>query len=350
MPARQDPERTTRTQHAIVDSVAAIPGVASVAFADLAPLGRNNAGSDTVLTVEHKEYTDGQPRPLRRFEFISPGLFRTLGTPVVAGRDFAWPDLYERRTVALVSERLAREEWGTPAAALRQRVRASPADPWREIVGVVADLRDDGMSQPPPPIVYFPALMDHFWGTPTVSFGAATFVIRSTRAGNESFIREVQQAVWDVNPSLPVAQIRTLGEVYSTSLARPSFTLTMLLLAGAMGLLLGFVGIYGVVAYDVSQRTREIGIRLALGARAGELRRMFVHHGLALAGIGIVAGAAATVVITRLMSSLLFGVSPLDPWTYSVVAVVVLIVASVAAYLPARRTSRGEAIEALRSA
>ncbi len=345
-----DSERTTRTQHAIVDSVAAIPGVASVAFADLAPLGRNNAGSDTVLTVEHKDYTDGQPRPLRRFEFISPGLFRTLGTPVVAGRDFAWPDLYERRTVALVSERLAREEWGTPAAALRQRVRASPADPWREIVGVVADLRDDGMSQPPPPIVYFPALMDHFWGTPTVSFGAATFVIRSTRAGNESFIREVQQAVWDVNPSLPVAQIRTLGEVYSVSLARPSFTLTMLLLAGAMGLLLGFVGIYGVVACDVSQRTREIGIRLALGARAGELKRMFVQHGLALAAIGIVAGTAATVVTTRLMSSLLFGVSPLDPWTYSVVAVVVLVVASVAAYLPARRTSRGEAIEALRSA
>ena len=136
--------------------------------------------------------------------------------------------------------------------------------------------------------------MDHFWGTPTVSFGAATFVIRSPRAGNESFIREVQQAVWDVDPSLPVAQIRTLGDVYSVSLARPSFTLTMLLLAGAMGLLLGFVGIYGVVAYDVSQRTREIGIRLALGARAGELKRMFVQHGLALAGIGIVAGAAAT--------------------------------------------------------
>ena len=202
---------------------------------------------------------------------------------------------------------------------------------------MVADLRDDGMSQPPPPIVYFPALMDHFWGTPTVSFGAATFVIRSPRAGNEGFIREVQQAVWDVNPSLPVAQIRTLGEVYSVSLARPSFTLTMLLLAGAMGLLLGFVGIYGVVAYDVSQRTREIGIRLALGARAGELKRMFVQHGLALAGIGIVAGAAATLVTTRLMSSLLFGVSPLDPWTYGVVAAVVLIVASVAA-VPARQT------------
>jgi predicted permease len=344
-----DAERTTRTQQALVDRLASIPGVTSVGFADLAPLGRNNTGSDTVLTVEGTTVADGRPRPLRRFEFISPGYFRTLGMPMIAGRDLVWPDLYEHRTVALVSERLAREEWGSPGGAIGRRVRVSPSDPWREIVGVVGNLHDDGMSRPVPPIVYFPALVDHFWGTPEpASFGSVTFAVRSVRAGNEGFIREFQQAVWDVNPTLPVAEIQTLGDVYASALARPSFTLTMLVLAGAMGLLIGFVGVYGVIAYDISLRSREIGIRVALGARAAELERMFVRHGLSLAAVGAAAGAVAALFATRLMSSVLFGVSPLDPWTYGLVTIIVLAVAGSAAYVPARRTARRQAVEALR--
>jgi predicted permease len=343
-----EPERTTRMQHAIVERLAAIPGVASVAFADLPPLAPGNSGNDTVLSVEGQISLEGQPKRLRRFEFISPGLFHTLGTSFLAGRDLTWTDLYQRRMVAVVSERLAREEWGSPDHALRQHVRASPADPWREIVGVVGDLHDDGMSQPPPPIVYFPVLMDHFWGTPTLSFGSATISIRSRRAGSESFVQEVQQAIWAVNPNLALAQMRTLGDVYSASLARTSFTLTLLLLAGAMGLLLGFVGIYGVIAYDVSQRTREIGIRLALGAQTGELKRMFARHGAALAAAGIVIGTLAAMLLSRLMSALLFGVAALDPSTYVTVIAVVLVVATLAAYLPARRAARRETMEALR--
>ena len=343
----QGPERVTRMQHDVVERIAAIPGVESVAFADIPPMSGGN-DSDTVLIVEGHEHPTG-PRPLRRFEFVSPGLFRTLGTPLVAGRDLAWEDLYGKRTVALVSENLARSEWGSPAAALGRRVRASPDDPWREVVGVVGDVHDDGVSRRPPPIVYFPALMDRFWSRPTFAITSATFLVRSPRAGEEGFLREMAQAVSAVNANLPLAQVRTLDEAYRRSLARMTFTLVMLGIAGAMGLTLGLVGLYGVIAYAVSERTLEIGIRLALGAQAGELERMFVREGAAVAGAGVVAGLAGAMAVTRLMSSLLFGVSPLDPMTYAIVTCLLIAVAMLAAYLPARRSTRVDPIEVLRN-
>ena len=342
-----DPERVTRMQNAIVDAIAAIPDVLSVAFADRAPMAGDN-NSDTVLMAEGRTLYEGRSRPLRRFEFISPALFRTLGTPVVAGRDLTWADLYDKRRTALVSETLARQEWGSAAAALGRLVRASPGDPWREIVGVVGDLHDDGMNRPAPPLVYFPALVGQFWSTPTASFPSATFLVRTPRAGSESFLRDLQKAVWSVNSNLPLAEVRTLEEPYRRSLARTGFMLAMLAIAAAMGLLLGSIGVYGVIAYSVSQRTREIGIRLALGATGSELRRMFVRQGMALAAGGVLIGLAAALAFTRWMSSLLFGVSSLDPTTYFVVAAIVLLTAMVAAYVPARRVTRGNAITALR--
>ena len=342
-----DAERRTRMQQDLVDRIGATAGVTSVAFADVPPLG-GNSGSDTVLIAEGKLFAPGQPRPLRRFEFISPAFFRTLGTPVIAGREFTWTDLYDRRLVAVVSENLARDDWGSAAHALGKRVRASPDDPWREIIGVVGQMHDDGMNQPAPPIVYFPALVDRFWSVPTVSFSSATFLVRTRRAGSESFLRDLQRAVWAVDPSLPLAQVRTLADAYRGSLARTSFVLTMLALAAAMGLVLGFIGVYAVIAYGVSQRTREIGIRLALGARPAEVERLFVGHGVALACVGVLAGLAAAAAVTRLMSALLFGVTAVDLPTYSLVAVLVLMIATLAAYLPARRATRGVPLDALR--
>jgi putative ABC transport system permease protein len=344
-----EPERTTRIQHRIVERLMAIPGVASVAFADLAPLDPANVGNDTVLMIEGQVAPSGRPRPLRRFEFVSPGFFRTLGTPMVAGRDLTWTDLYEGRPVALVSQRLARDEWGSVEAALYNHVRASPADPWREIVGVTGDLRDDGMSAPPTPFVFFPALVSRFWGTPAIAFGSATFAIRSARAGSATFLDEVQQAVWDVDPDLPIAKIRTLESDYGQSLSRISFTLALLLLAGTMGLLLGFIGIYGVIAHGVAQRAREIGIRLALGAQRAQIERIFVRDGLALAGTGVTAGVATALLATRLMSSLLFGVTSSDPLTYCVIVPVVVFVAALAAYVPARRAMGLNPIDTLRA-
>ena len=176
-----------------------------------------------------------------------------------------------------------------------------------------------------------------------------TFAIRSGRTGTEGFLNQVRQAVWSVNASLPVASTRTMQEVYDRSMARTSFTLAMLGIAGAIALLLGIIGIYGVIAYAVSQRRREIGIRLALGAPRSELKRMFMRYALSLTCIGIAIGLATAASLTRLMSSLLFGIAPLDPLTYAAVPVVLLAAALLASYLPARRAAAVDPVEALKA-
>ena len=173
--------------------------------------------------------------------------------------------------------------------------------------------------------------------------------IRSNRAGHESFLKDVREAIWSVNGNLPVFLVRTQQELYNSSLAATSFTLVMLAIAGVMALLLGVVGIYGVIAYAVSQRRREIGIRSALGAEPRELKRMFVRQALILAGIGLGIGPAAAAGLTHLMKSLLFGISALDPLTYAAVPLVLTTATVLASYLPARRAAAVDPAEALRA-
>ena len=184
-------------------------------------------------------------------------------------------------------------------------------------------MRDDGLNKKAATAVYWPLLTKPFTETPESRPQLArgvTVVIRSTRTGANGFVNELSQAVWAINPNLPVSGVRTLQEIYDASMARTSFTLVMLGIAGGMALLLGVGGLYGVISYSVSQRSREIGIRIALGAQARAVTRMFVTHGLALAGVGVAIGLAVALSIMRLMSSLLFDVSPLDPLTYVLVA------------------------------
>ena len=329
----------------MMDRLAAIPGVTSVSFANSGPLEGLNYFNP--VFAEDKIYAADQVAPMRRYRFIAPGFFKTTGTAIVAGRDFTWTDLYEKRNVAMVSENMAREMWGEPAAALGKHVRDGNT-PWREIVGVAADVYDNGVQEKPPSFAYWPALMDNFWG-PTRVQRTGAFLIRTNRAATESFLTEARQAVWSVDSSLPVFQVRTLHDLYSQSLARTAFTLVLLAIAGAMALVLGIVGIYGVIAYAVTQRTREIGIRMALGAQPAGLRQMFVRHGLLLAGIGAILGLAAAAGLTRLMSSLLFGVTALDPLTYAGVAAVLIAAAALASYVPARRATRVDPLDALRA-
>jgi hypothetical protein len=244
---------------------------------------------------------------------------------------------------------MAREMWGDPRAALGKRVREGMKDEWREIVGVVGDVYDNGVQEKAPAFVYWPAMMDNFWGDALHVNRGGAFVIRTNRAATEGFLKEARQAIWSVNPNLPVFLVRTLQDLYDQSMVRTSFTLVMLVIAGGMALVLGIVGIYGVIAYSVSQRTREIGIRMALGAGPAGLRRMFVSHGMLLAAIGAALGLIAAAGVTRLMTSLLFGIRALDPMTYSVVAAVLISSAALASYVPARRATAVDPVQALRA-
>jgi putative ABC transport system permease protein len=288
--------------------------------------------------VEDKPTVPGETLPQRVFKYVSPGLFRTTGTRLLAGRDFTWNDIYDSRPVVMVSANLAREVWGAPAAAVGRRVQQGPGSQWCEVVAVVDDVRDKGVDAPAPAIVYWPLLLDARDPRNNI-IRSATFVIRSRAAGTEAFLKQVQEAVWSVNGSLPVAAAQTMRDVYERSLSRTTFTLIMLAISGGMALALGVIGIYGVIAYVITQRRREIGIRLALGERHAELRRRFLRHGLVLTCFGMAIGLGVSMIVTRLMASLLFEVSPLDPLTYVAVALLLTTSAAIASYVPARRAS-----------
>jgi predicted permease len=341
------PERVVRMDEEILNKLAAIPGVSSVSFTSAVPM--DGYDSNDVLYTEDHTYNEGELPPIRRFKFVAPGSFATLGTRLVAGRDLTWTDTYQKRPVAIISENFAREYWHSPNGALGKRIRVASTDDWREIVGVAQDVHDDGVDNPAPSTVYWPVMMDHFEGEKQELRRGIAFIIRSPRAGSQSFMKEVQQQVWSINPDVPLANVTTLGEFYTKSMARTSFALVMLCVAGGMALLLGIVGIYGVISYSVSQRTREIGIRMALGAQRGTLTAMFVRQGLLLTGIGIACGLVTAFATMRLMSSLLFNVSPVDPITYATITVGTVAVAYLACYLPSRRAATVDPVNALRA-
>jgi ABC-type antimicrobial peptide transport system permease subunit len=196
--------------------------------------------------------------------------------------------------------------------------------------------------------VYLPALTAIVADQPPTVARSVSYVLRSDRAGTPGLLADVQRAVWAIDPQLPVADVRTMGDYYGDSLARTSLTLVLLAVAGAMALLLGVIGIYGVVSYAVSQRTREVGIRMALGAPGSEIRGMFLRQGLVLTLVGVAVGLAGAVGLARWMSVLLFGVSPLDPATYVSVSAALIVAASLASYLPSRRATHLDPIAALR--
>jgi predicted permease len=336
-----------RMQQAVQDKIAAIPGVSSVSFGSTVPL-EGFSQNDPIFAQDHT-YKQGELPAIRRFKFISPGYLATLGTPLIAGRDLTWAETYQKRPVAIISENLARELWHDPGVALGKQIRVGTTDDWREVIGVARDVHDDGVNNPAPATVYWPVFQDRFEGQPETIRRNVAVVIRSTRTGSAAFMKEVQQMVWSVDSDLPLADPTTLGELYTKSMARTSFTLVMLCVAGSMALLLGIVGIYGVISYSVSQRTREIGIRMALGAQQQKLTAMFVRQGLWLTGIGVTIGLTAAFLTMRLMSSLLFNVSPMDPGTYIIASVCVGSIAWLACYLPSRRAAAVDPTLALRA-
>jgi predicted permease len=340
-------ENVMRREEAIAERLSSIPGVTSVALANSVPMDGGH-WMDPVF-AQDRNYADGSQPPLRRFKFVSPGFLRTLGIPLIAGRDFTWAETYQRLPVAMVSENLAREYWGSPTNALGKYIRVSTTDDWRQIVGVAGDLLDDGTNKDAPTITYWPILMNHFESDDENVRRAVLYALRSSRAGSESLMNDVRQAVWSVDANLPLFKFRTQEYFYSRSMARTSFTLVMLGVAAALALLLGLVGLYGVIAYSASQRRREIGIRIALGAQRNAVTAMFVRQGLLMAGAGVGCGLIVAVAATRLLRSLLFHVSPMDPLTYCCSALALCAAGALASYISSRRTASVDPVEALRA-
>jgi predicted permease len=342
-----DPDRVARMQQDILAGITTIPGVTSATFSTALPMEMEYE-NNMVVTAEDRKYPEGIP-PLRRSKFVAPGFFDTLGIPLLAGRDFTWTDIDARRDVVIVSNNLARELWGEPSAALGKRIRIGRGGLLHEIIAVVGDMHDSGVDQPPPAIVYWRAGVQKAFGPiPVFIARDISIAIRSDRVGTEELIRQIGRAVWTVNADLPLGRVQTLGETYAQSMSRTSFTLVMLAIAGAMALVLGIVGIYGVISYAVTEQRRAIGIRLALGAARAAILRRFLGQGVRIAGVACLSGLVLSLAVSGALSRLLYGVSPSDPATLASVALVVLMVATLAALIPATRAALLEPMRTLR--
>jgi predicted permease len=338
-----NPDRLVQLEAQMLGRLAAIPGVTSAAYVNVLP---NDRGPSVIVAAQDKPLPAGELPPSRNIKMISPGLFRTLGTRLLAGRDLDWQELYTQRNVTLVSEGFAQETWKTVTGAIGKRIKIGTTGGWQEVIGVVADIHDNGADQSAPAIVYMPARQHQIIGNAMPS--SVAFTLRSSRTGTESFREDIRDAISAIDPALPLASVNTVAAVYEMSMARASFSLVLLAIAGGMALLLGIVGIYGVLAYAVMQRQREVGIRLALGAQPGNVKGMFVSRGMILSVIGIVLGAALAAGVTRYLSSLLFGVKPVDALTFAGAAVVLIFAALAASYIPARRAAAVDPVETLK--
>jgi predicted permease len=342
----REPEQVIRVLKEMLDRIAAIPGVAAVGFASALPLENNRNG--VPVAVEGVTEPDRMP-PNRRYRHASPGLFAAQGSRLLAGRDFTWDDVFDQRRVAIVSEKMARQSWGEPREALGKRIRFGRNSPWTEVVGVVENIHTDGLYQPAPATVYARAGVETAANGSTTVRRAVTLAIRSSRTGSEAFLKEVAAAVHAVNASVPLADVRTLEDAYRRSMAQTAFTVTLLGIAAAMALALAVVGVYGVLAYAVARRRHEIGIRLALGAQPGAVRALFVRQGLLLTSLGGILGLVSSVALSRWISSLLYGVTALDPLTYALSGAAIAGAATLASVLPARRATSVGPMETLRS-
>jgi predicted permease len=355
IPAAQveDPVEVTQTHRLIAERIGQISGVTSVGSATSVTM--DGWDSNDPIYVEEFPVPEGQVPNIRRFKWVSNGYFETMQIPILAGRSLEWRDAFELNRVVVVTENFAREYWDSPAAALGKRISTGlTARNWYEIVGVSGNVRDDGLDQEPTAVVYWPAMLRNSWAEmpgesdEVVARRSMYYTIRSARVGSADFLAAVREAIWGVNPNLPLADVMRLDELLSRSMARTSFSLIMLGIAAAVALVLGTIGIYGVVSYIVSQRTRELGVRLALGANAADVRKMVLKQGAILCSVGVLFGLGAALGLTRLMQALLYGVDPVDPLTFGAAALSLAVVAIMASYVPAARAASIDPVEAMR--
>jgi putative ABC transport system permease protein len=323
----------------LVERIQTIPGVQSAAAVSHLPLGGRNA-SNPFLIEGLPEPPPGQ-NPFGRHRTCTPDYFLTMGIPVLKGRAFSDQDDAKAPPVVIVNETLARTYWpNEDAIGKRIRIAGPPNEfPWMQIVGVVRDVRHE-LSSPVTSDFFRPIAQD---------VRSSMIVVAKTTGDPLSVGASMRQQVWNMDKDQPVYQLRSMEQVRDFSISLYSFSSASLALFAGIAVLLAAMGIYGVMSYAVSQRTQEIGIRIALGARQRDVLTMVVRNGMSLAVIGIVAGLAGAIAMTRLLANLLFGVSPTDVVTFSLVTLGLLLVALLACYIPARRATKVDPLIALRS-
>ncbi len=334
-PAGYDEARIKSFLRQAIDQVGALPGVQAVASAQAGPVAQANSYSTTVIVDGYQPLRDESMTV--GFDMISPDFFKTLGLPLRAGREFTWADDSKQPRVAVVNETMAKRFW-PGKSAIGQRVKGE-TDKWDEVVGVVADTKYQAMSEKPAPY-YYVAFQQ------TVGSKIALFV--RTGAAPESLANTIQATVTKMDPALSVSNLKTMRQRIESSLVGYEGTALVLSVAGIIGLLLATIGIYGVVAYSVAQRTHEVGIRMALGANPRNILRLILRQGMVPALIGVAIGLAGSFALTRLIAGQLYGVKPTDPLTLAAVSILLCLVTAAACVIPARRAMRVDPMVALR--
>jgi predicted permease len=341
----RDAPAVFRFTEQLLERVRALPGVVSAASVYPLPLGGSDSSSG--YTFEDFPRPPGQVLSMMSDGFVSPDYFRALGIPVITGRTFTRQDADPGTKPVMISHALAERLWpGRSPIGHRLAAGSSNTPEWRTIIGVVGDVHIQGMEQKPEQRVYYPMLRASGKSDTWIPHGFS-LVIKSQ--GDPTLLAgPVREAIRSLDPNLPLSDVRSMRELETRSIVRTTFTMLLLAIAAAVALLLGTVGIYGVISYVVGQRTREIGVRMALGARREEISRMVLREGLGIILAGVAAGLAAALAATRLMAALLYGVSPTDPWTFAAVPLLLVAVALLASWVPAQRASSVDPLEAIR--
>jgi putative ABC transport system permease protein len=342
--------RTAQFYVQLLERVRGVAGVEKAGTNSILPLSNGNSMSSHM--IEDQPTPENTLPPMLGTRFASPGYFETLGIPLIEGRSFDRIDPERAEEVVVVSRALARHFWPGKSALGKRLSQGGPGEPvahWFTIIGVVGDVREQGLHAKPVEAVYYPVRRanpdtDGEW----VPRDFVLVVKAKPGVDPASLVTAVRQAVWSIDPKLPLSGVRTMEKVVERSMARTSFTMLLLGIGAAVALLLGAVGIYGVISYIVSQRTQEIGVRMALGAQRGDVSGMVMKEGLILALLGIASGLAVAFEATRLMKALLYEVSATDPATFAAVPLLLALVALLASYLPARRAAGVEPLEAIR--
>jgi predicted permease len=352
------PEATYRTApeiarfyYQLVTRLATVPGVAVAGATSKLPLVESG-GSHNGVWVEDHPVTNTELPTLHSTASVTQDYFKAMGIPIIEGRTFRDNGSDRAPHEVVVGRSFARHFWPN-GSALGKRVKTGgPDTPWSTIVGVVGDVHDEALTKPVDEMFYQPTigLMQAQPGVPDTLWAenAMTLTLRTT-GDPLALFPTVRNEIWALDRNLPLVNVQGLASVVNNAMARTTFTLIMIGAAAGVALLLGAIGIYGVISYMVSLRTREIGVRMALGARSDQVRRMVVGQGLVLAGIGAAIGLVGALGMSRLISSLLYGIAPYDPVTLGGVTLGLLVVAAVASWLPAMRAARIDPIEALRS-